>query len=87
VRECEMPQRRRGRARGSSLITEVQGIARSQEAARAETRENAGIGKMNETRLSRALFNNKSGRLRGATNAARTRIRMTSEQDEEEEHV
>jgi hypothetical protein len=82
-----MPQRRRGSARGSSLIIEVQGIARSQQAARAETRENAGSGKTNETRLSRALFNNKSGRLRGATNTARNRIRMASEQDEEEEHV
>jgi len=33
------------------------------------------------------VFNNKSGRLRGAANAARTRIRMASEQDEEGEQV
>ena len=35
----------------------------------------------------RVSFNIKSGRLRGAANAARTRIRMASEQDEEEEQV
>jgi hypothetical protein len=43
---------------------------------------------MNQNRLSRVLFNNKSCRLVGAAaNAARTRIRMTLEQDEEEEQV
>jgi hypothetical protein len=40
---------------------------------------------MNENRLSRVLFNNKSCRLRGAANEAMTRIRMASQQDEEEE--
>jgi len=39
------------------------------------------------SRLSRVLFNDKSCRLRGTANAARTRIRMASEQDEEEEQV
>jgi hypothetical protein len=39
------------------------------------------------SRLSRVLFNNKSCRLRGVANAARTRIRMASEQDEEEGQV
>ena len=42
---------------------------------------------MNENKLSRAVFKNKSCRLCGAANAARTRIRMASEQDEEEEQV
>jgi hypothetical protein len=42
---------------------------------------------MNENRLSRAVFNHKSCRLRGAANAARTRNRMASEQEEEEEQV
>jgi hypothetical protein len=65
-------------------MTGVQGVARSQ-AARAETRENAGGGRINENRLSRVLFNNKSCRLPVASNAARARIRMASEQDEEED--
>jgi hypothetical protein len=34
---------------------------------------------MNENRLSRVLFNNKSCRLRGAANAVRTRNCMASE--------
>jgi hypothetical protein len=42
---------------------------------------------MSENRLSTVLFHNKSSRLRGAANAARTRICITSEQDEEEEQV
>jgi hypothetical protein len=42
---------------------------------------------MNKNRLITVLFNDKSCRLRGAANAARTRIRMASEQDEEEEQV
>jgi hypothetical protein len=42
---------------------------------------------MNENRLSTVAFNNQSGRLCGAAHAARTRIRMASEQDEEEEQV
>ena len=42
---------------------------------------------MNENRLSRVLFNNKSCRLPVASNAAWTRIRMASKQDEEEEQV
>ena len=50
-----------------------------------ETRENAESGRMRENRLSRVFFNNKSCRLRGAAKAGRTRIRMASEQDEEEE--
>ena len=42
---------------------------------------------MNENKLSRVVFNNQSCRLCGAAHAARTRIRMASEQDEEEEQV
>ena len=42
---------------------------------------------MNENRLSRVVFNNQSCRLCRAAHAARTRIRMASEQDEEEEQV
>ena len=42
---------------------------------------------MNENRLSRVVFNNQSCRLCRAAHAARTRIRMASEQDEEEERV
>ena len=42
---------------------------------------------MNENRLNRVVFNNQSCRLCGAAHAARTRIRMASEQDEEEEQV
>jgi hypothetical protein len=44
-------------------------------------------GRMNENRLSRIIFNSKSCRPRRAANAERTRIRMTSEQDEEEKQV
>jgi hypothetical protein len=40
---------------------------------------------MNENRLGRLSFNNKSCRLRGAENAARTCIRIASEQDEEQD--
>jgi hypothetical protein len=49
------------------------------------SREHVGIGRMNENRLGRLSFNNKSCRLRGAANAARTRIRIASEQDEEQD--
>jgi len=42
---------------------------------------------MNENRLSRVVFKNQSCRLCGAAHAARNRIRMASEQDEEEEQV
>jgi hypothetical protein len=70
-----MSQGHTGSVRGSSLMTGVQGVSRLQ-AARAETRENAGSGRMKENRLSRVLFKNTSCRLRGAANAARTRIRM-----------
>ena len=43
--------------------------------------------RLNENTLRRVVFYNKSWRLRGAANAARTRTRMASEQDEEEEQV
>jgi hypothetical protein len=42
---------------------------------------------MNENKLSRVVFNNQSCRLCGAAHAARTRIRVASEQDKEEEQV
>ena len=47
----------------------------------------AGSGRMNENIFGRVSFNISSCRLRGAANAAKTRIRMASEQDEEEEQV
>ena len=78
-------QGRRGSDRGCSLVKGGPGRRARRQAARAETRENAGSGRMNENRLSRVLFNNKSCRLRGAANEAMTRIRMASQQDEEEE--
>ncbi len=42
---------------------------------------------MNENGLSRVVFNNQSCRLCGTAHAAMTRIRMASDQDEEEEQV
>ena len=44
---------------GKSLISGVQGVTHCQ-VARAETWENAGSGRMNENRLYRVSFNNKS---------------------------
>ena len=70
-----MPQGRRGSARGSSLVTGQAGDA----GERGEWGDN-------ENKLSRVLFNVKSC-LHEAASAARTRILMASEQDEEEEQV
>jgi hypothetical protein len=61
--ECAMPQRRRGSARGSSLITGP-GRRPVTGCQSGDAGERAWSGRMNENRLSRVLFNSKSCSLR-----------------------